>query len=69
MSDDAKECDRLRQQLDHANKELQDEQERHQATLKLLSKADTEFAKVMDERDQLRRELEHLRIGLGYPVP
>ena len=58
--------DHLRQQLDRANKELQDEQERHQATLKLLSNADAEFEKVMNERDRLRNELEHIRIGLGW---
>jgi hypothetical protein len=42
-------------------KELADEQERHRATLQLLSKADAEFAKVMIERDGARLDLECAR--------
>lgn len=55
----AEERDALAMAHDRLASELRDEQERHQATLKLLNTADADFAKVMDERDTARAALAH----------
>lgn len=51
----------LRAENERLAAELKDEQERHQASLKLLRNADSEFEKVMDQRDALAAKVEQLR--------
>jgi len=59
------ERDALKIELAHIRGELDDETERHQTTLRLLDGHDRSFEKVMDERDQIRRQVAELEKSLG----
>jgi len=47
--------------------DLREEESRHQGTLSLVDGADEAFAKVMDERDQLKDTIRHLK-GVDYSI-